>query len=177
MQEIWKNIPEYEGLYQVSNFGRVKSLDRFNYKGHHNLEKILKPVKNVKNNYLYVTLCKNKKTKTFSLHRLVAICFIPNPDNLPVINHKDGNKSNNSVDNLEFCSYSHNEREAFRLRLKKTKPILQYDINDNFIKRFDSVKEAKESLSIKGNDIISVCKGRRKTCGGYKWRYESEVVK
>ena len=103
MKEIWKSIKNYEGLYEVSNLGRVKSLN-YNKTGK---EQILKPAK-VKNGYLLVGLCNNKKVKTYHVHRLVAQTFIPNPNDLPQVNHKDEDKENNCIDNLEWCSAEYN---------------------------------------------------------------------
>lgn len=108
--EIWKDIEGYEGLYQVSNFGNVKSLN-YNRSGKEN---ILKPQKN-ENKYLHISLCKNKKQKTFLLHRLVALAFLKNPQNFPCINHKDENKENNHVDNLEWCTHEYNLKYGTRL--------------------------------------------------------------
>lgn len=103
MIEIWKDITGYEGLYQVSNLGRVKSTQYF----HGTNERILKPI-STHNGYFRVHLRKDGKLKTFKIHRLVAEAFIPNPDNLPQINHKDEDKTNNRVDNLEWCSARYN---------------------------------------------------------------------
>lgn len=173
MKEIWKDIPEYEGLYQVSNLGRIKSLERFIYKGHHNTEKILKQTK-CKNGYYYVSLCKDKKVKIIQVHRLVAITFLNNPDNLQIINHIDGNKENNNINNLEWCSYSHNEKEAYKIGLKKTIRTNQYDLNNNYIKTFSSRAEASKKTGVAESDIWRVCKGIRKQAGGYIWRYVDE---
>ena len=114
--EIWKDIPNYEGLYQVSNLGNIKSLFRY--------KKILKPIKNTLG-YLKVSLYKNKKIKVFSIHRLVAETFIPNPNNLPEINHKDGNKGNNNVENLEWCTRQQNILHRFRVL--KQEPVRKYN--------------------------------------------------
>lgn len=109
--EEWKSIPGYEGLYEISSYGRVKSLDRYvkvkskSYRLQKG--KMLSPIKN-KYGYLQVFLCCNGKYKIISVHRLVAEAFIPNPDNLPIINHKDEDKSNNCVENLEWCSHRYN---------------------------------------------------------------------
>ena len=102
IKEVWRDIPNYEGLYQISNYGRVQSFERNGTKGG-----ILKSAK-TKLGYMRVNLCKNNLHKSFSVHRLVALVFIPNPDNLPCVNHKDENKENNHVENLEFCSYIYN---------------------------------------------------------------------
>ena len=117
MQEIWKDIEDYEGLYQVSNLGKVKSLpklvNRKNNSKYLTNEKILKPLSF---GYARVIL----SNKSYSVHRLVAEAFIPNPNNLPIINHKDGNKQNNCIDNLEWCDYSYNNKEAYRIGLNKS---------------------------------------------------------
>ena len=121
-QEIWKDIQGYEGLYQISNLGRVKSLERIiitnNGITKKISEKILKPYLKG-NGYYNIVLRKDSKTKCYFVHRLVAKEFIPNPDNLPQVNHKDENKLNNNVDNLEWCTSkynnnygTHNERHA-----------------------------------------------------------------
>ena len=105
IEEIWRPIEGYEGLYEVSNLGRVRSLDRFYYRLHKG--KVLSPTKD-RYGYLTVTLNCNGKSKTIKIHRLVAQAFLPNPDNLPQVNHKDEVKSNNCVDNLEWCSAKYN---------------------------------------------------------------------
>lgn len=105
MEEIWKDIPNYEGLYQISNLGRVKSLPR---KGTNTKkERILKFAKSNKN-YLIAILTKHNKRNAKSVHRLVAEAFIPNPNNFPQVNHKDENRHNNCVDNLEWCTNRYN---------------------------------------------------------------------
>lgn len=138
INEIWKDIKGYEGLYQVSNIGRVKSLKKeVNGRGNKIRivkERILKPVI-VYNGYERVILSKNCKTKLYRVNRLVAQAFIPNNNNYPIINHIDGNKRNNIVDNLEWCSYSHNNREAYRLGLKKYSPkrLVKKETNERTI--------------------------------------------
>ena len=125
MQEIWKDIENYEGLYQVSNYGNIRSLNAIiNCKGAKGIEnhirkgRILKPSINTKG-YYYVNLSKNGKVKNLRVHRLVANAFLKNEYNLPIINHIDGNKLNNNILNLEFCNYSHNLKEAYRIGLRK----------------------------------------------------------
>ena len=121
MEEIWKDIKGYEGLYQVSNFGNVKSLDR--YIINKNGDKQYFPGKylnqGISDNYLKVILSKNNKQRTFRVHILVARTFIPNPENKPEVNHIDGNKSNNRVDNLEWNTRSENELHAYKNGLSK----------------------------------------------------------
>lgn len=118
MKEIWKDIEEYEGLYQISNLGRVKSFPR---KGTHTTkERIIKFAKSNKG-YLIAILKNNDVQKAFSVHRLVAKAFIPNPNNLPQVNHKDENKENNNVNNLEWCDNWYNSHYGTRLhRIAKT---------------------------------------------------------
>lgn len=113
--EIWKDIENYEGLYQVSNYGRVKSLPRMYAQKHGIIEKILKLQDS--NGYLKCQIYKNGKQKRYFLHRLMAIAFIPNPNFLPCINHIDGNKLNNKIENLEWCTRSQNVRHAYKLGL------------------------------------------------------------
>lgn len=126
MQEIWKDIKGYEGLYQVSNLGRVKSLPRKIYnngiigknKFYISKEKILKERIDHKG-YFRVALCKNNIQKDYSIHRLVLENFVENVDNKPCVNHIDGNKQNNNLENLEWCTYSENLNHAYKLNLKK----------------------------------------------------------
>lgn len=121
MQEIWKDIKEYEGCYQVSNMGRVRSLTRKvpTFNGYRITKgKLLKPLK-TNRNYFRVCLKQNQKNKYISIHRLVAETFLNNPNNYPVINHIDGDTANNTVTNLEWCTQSHNVKEAYRIGLAK----------------------------------------------------------
>lgn len=126
MSEIWKDIKGYEGIYQVSNKGRVKALKKqvpkvIKGKECYSLynEKILKISNHNKNGYLKINLT-NDYSKTYQIHRLVAEAFIPNPNNLPQVNHKNGIKTDNRVDNLEWVTISENHKHAFKMRIKKT---------------------------------------------------------
>lgn len=122
MEEVWRDIQGYEGLYQVSNLGRVRSLDRWvdrtNQPGYFLQGKILKP-RTGKNGYKYVVLCSRCEHRTFTIHRLVALAFVSNPNGFNVVNHIDGNKTNNAVDNIEWCSYSENTLHAIKEGLFK----------------------------------------------------------
>jgi len=182
MQEIWKDIVGYEGLYQVSNLGRVKSLERtINHKTcygglYHVKGRILKS-KLEKDGYYRIGLSKNKIKKYYRINRLVAETFIPNPNNYPVVNHKDENKLNNRVDNLEWCSIKYNINYGTGIA-RRTKTISikinQYDLNDNFIKTWNSINEAVRFYN--GNtQICQCCKGKRKYASGYKWKYVDEL--
>ena len=160
MKEIWKDIPNYEGLYQASNLGRIKSL-------WYGKEKILKLTDNG-NGYLQVFLCKNGIRKIFLVHRLIALTFIPNPNNLPEVNHRNEIKNCNLVDNLEWCTSFYNTRYS------QNKKVLQYDLNGNFIREWDCAKDVKRILNIDNSGVSCSCNGKRKTAGGYIWRYADE---
>lgn len=120
--EIWKDVKGYEGRYQVSDLGRVKGIPRMAWSGrvfYKLKEKILKPGKNSEG-YLVVVLCDGKTTKTNKVHRLVAKAFIDNPNNNPVVNHKDSNKTNNCLENLEWCTHSENSMYVPARKNKKS---------------------------------------------------------
>lgn len=164
--EIWKDIPNYEGLYQISNLGNVKSLYRIANNNHIIHEKILKPQENY-NGYLIVNLYKNNKMKAKLIHRLVGKTFIDNPNNYNYINHIDKNKSNNNIDNLEWCTQSYN------VIYSKGRKINQYDKNNNFIKTWNSIVDIKRALNIDSSLIVRCCKGIKKSAGGFKWKYNN----
>ncbi len=167
--EEWKDIKDYEGLYQVSNLGRVKSL-------HYGKEKILKNNKNNKG-YLYLFLNRNGKRKHFYIHRLVAQTFIKNPNNFNCINHKDENPLNNNSNNLEWCShlYNMNYGTCIERRSKaKMVGIIQYNKSNKEIKKWRSLIEVQNKLKIHASSIIKCCKGQLKTAGGYIWKYQNQ---
>lgn len=185
MKEIWKDIKGYEKFYQVSNFGRVKSLQRKHYCPKKDEIIIIEKEKIIKaymvKGYMSVVLTSNNKSKTFLVHRLVAKTFITNIENKPEVNHKDGNKLNNCVENLEWCTKSENIQHAFDTGLKKafkgdknscSKAICQYTLKNVFIKRYGSTMEAEREKQANHSAIIRCCKGNQKTAGGFLWRYE-----
>lgn len=167
MIEIWKDIENYEGLYKISNTGKIKST-------RNNIE--LKQRINNKGRY-YINLSKNGKYKSFAVHRLVAKAFINNPNNFPDINHKDENPLNNNVTNLEWCTKKYNNNYGTRIErivAKQNKPIIQYDLNGNFIKKWNSIKEAQ--LFYNTNVISQCCKHKKhyQSAKGFIWEYENE---
>lgn len=235
--EIWKDVPNYEGLYMVSNKGRIKSLSVIDSFGKQTPERIMNG-SFPKIGYHFVTLTKNKKRIRCGVHTIVARAFIQNPNNLPMVNHKDENKLNNCVENLEWCSardnLMHNDGHIRRGKKMKRpilqctsggeiimeyedvghaematglsstsilrrcngvyntplggyywkyknenektqKPVLQYDLEGNFIARFKNSAEAARKTNSVSNSIRSCCKGIQKTTHGYIWRYESEI--
>lgn len=185
-EEEWRDIQGYEGYYQVSNLGRVRSLDRYkSWMGTKAFVKgrILKGGKNQKG-YRQVLLSKDGKSIAYIVHRLVAQAFIHNPNNLPFINHKDEVKDNNNVDNLEWCDnvYNCNYGTAQKRRVEKhLKPVLQYTLDGEFVKEYKSITEASQQTGIKCYNISRCCNvsfskspinGKYYQCksaGGYKW--------
>lgn len=191
IEEVWKDIKDYEGLYQVSNLGRVKSLKRKVYAGRGRMrwqcEKILSNNKTNGNGYKIVSLSKDNKGQNKYIHRLVAEAFILNPNNYKYINHKDENKGNNYVDNLEFCTAQYNIRyNDLNIRNSKkminnpkiSKKIYQLDDNDNIIRIFPSISEASRQLNVSNQAISDCLRGKQKHSAGYKWKYaDNELPK
>lgn len=182
-EEIWKDIVGYEGLYQISNFGRVKSLERWvtakfgrtkEYSKQLIKEKIRKISYN-QNGYALVVLAKQGHNKTYLLHRLVAAAFVENPNNLTIVNHKDENPHNNRWDNLEWCDYTYNNTyRDIHLRRNQdnvARKIIQYDLDMHEIKRWDIASDAAKFYNIALPNIFKCCKGERTHCAGFKWRY------
>lgn len=184
LNEIWRDIKGYEGYYQVSNFGRIKSLERYDALGHHLKEFIMKPTYS---RYLRVTLSKNSVQKLLSVHRLVAEAFIPNPNNLPCVNHKDENRCNNFVyidengnyvpelSNLEWCTQKHNTnwgKRNSKISKSKYKAILQFDLDGNFIKEWPSAMQIHKELNYSVASISLCCRGKQKTAYGFIWKFK-----
>ena len=181
MQEIWKDIKGYEGLYQVSNLGNVKSLPRYTNNQYKN-GLIMKP--HNYSGYLRIQLRKNGNYKWFCVHRLVAMAFLKNYNSQLQVNHKNGIKDDNNLENLEMVTASENQLHSYRV-LKNIPSmknhfgknhvhaikINQFDKQHNFIKTWDSIIEASNQLNIKASCICNNCKNRRKSAGGYIWEY------
>lgn len=181
--EIWKDIKETNNLYQISNTGKIKNKKT---------QKILSQI-NSKGGYITQMLCVDGKRITVRPHRLVAIYFIPNPNNYPIVNHKDMNKQNNNVNNLEWCTCQYNVKEAVKNKpqmlngvkkfnreksFAKYGYILQYDKDMNFIEKFKNSEEAFKKTGVCARNILQCINHQegRKQAGGYIWISEKEVV-
>ena len=185
--EYWKDVKGYEGFYQVSDCGKVKSLERdvFFPNGtiHRIKGKILVPGLN-KDGYACVNLYKNGKGKNIKVHRLVAEAFLQNTENKPQVNHKNEVKTDNFVENLEWCDNKYNanygtrtqrQKQTFKDncksgKIKRVKKVFCVELN----KTFDYAKSAEEELGVCEKSIGKACRGERKTAGGFHWRYASE---
>lgn len=197
MKEEWKDIAGYEGLYRISNTGKVKSLERVNAQNKHQNERLLKQSLS-EYGYLSVGLCKGGKVKYLRINRLVAFAFIENPDpeHFKQVNHKDENKTNNTYTNLEWCDCKYNinygtghERAVAKIdykqkilntdwdkmREKMYKPIVQKDKSGVIINTYQSAKHAGIELGINQWNIGLCCRGKQKTAGGYKWEFEKVI--
>lgn len=186
MQEEWRSIEGYEGKYEVSSLGRVKSLS--DNKGRER-ELILVP-RIAKNGYLYLNLWKGSKAKSRKIHRLVAETFIKRPSGAQCVNHKNGVKTDNRLENLEWCTYSQNTKHAYTNGLIKptdgcnngmygrhgvehpsSKRVEQYTLDGEHIGTWDSCIEAGKALGVNGANIQRCARGDRKTAHGYLWKY------
>lgn len=175
MKEVWKDIVGYEGLYQVSNLGRIKSFRKWN-RAKDPGERILNPTI-ANNGYEQVTLYRGQKDRhKFLVHRIVANAFIENPENLEAINHKDENRLNNRADNLEWCTLSYNNAYGtarIRGSITQGRPIDQYTLEGIHLATYESLAVASMITGISSHAISDCCKGRTASGKGYVWRYKS----
>ena len=179
-KEIWKDIPEFEG-YQVSNLGRVKSLEGIDALGHKRKEKILKP-QMLNNGYYRVALWKNSIQKRYLVHRLVWIAFNGHIPEGYEINHLNEVKSNNRLENLNLVTHKENINwgkrnkrcaEVLKNRKDQSKSVLQYDLQDNFVKEYASTHQVEREKGFSQSYIAKCCKGKQKTAYGFKWKYKN----
>ena len=168
MEEQWREIDGTNGLYLVSNTGRVKRKNRVAP------DRILKQVETWDGYYRVSISDGHGNIRTPFVHRLVAMAFIENPDNFPVINHKDEDKKNNHVDNLEWCTVKYNtnyNNASFRRMEWKRKKVAQVDCDGNTIKVWDSATSAAKTLNIHRPNIVECCLKNRRSAGGFRWSY------
>ena len=168
--EVWKPVVGYEGLYEVSNIGRVRSIN-YHKSGK---AKVMSPSFNTWG-YLIVDLRKNNKRHSYAVHRLVAFAFIPNPDNFPEINHKNEIKTDNNVENLEWCTRKYNINYGTAIK-RRSKPIVQLDNNGNVVGKWESGLSASRYYKICKSNIYNCLHGKQKTSKGFVWKYDHDVV-
>lgn len=178
--ELWKDIPNFEGLYQASTKGNIRSLYT---------NKILKQEIS-KNGYCKVMLCKDKKRKLLSVHRLIAMTYLDNYSENLQANHIDGNKQNNDLNNLEMVTCQENIQHSFKNNLqvaktgkehplykkygvlnKTSKKVNQYDLEGNYIETWDSIMDVERKLGINNSNISRCCNGYKNSAGGFKWKH------
>lgn len=165
MKEIWKPIRGLDKPYMISNLGNIKNCKT---------NRLIKPFIN-NGGYYEIVLSINNKRKHFRVHRLVANAFIENPFKYPIINHIDCNRLNNKADNLEWCDYTYNNNYNVKCtRTGKTVKVKQYDLNMNYIRTFNRMKDIENKYNISRTAIRFCCLGKNKTCCGYIWRYAEE---
>lgn len=176
--EEWVDIKGYEGLYQISNQGRVKSVGRYYWNVHNKSysffpERILKPYMHGKG-YFRVILSNSQNQTKFLVHRLVAEAFIPNPLNLPQVNHKNEIKTDNRVENLEWCDNKYNCNYGI-LKKENSKrgrrEVLQFDLQGKYIAKYEGVKQAGEANGIRYQYISRICRGLKAPETNYLWKY------
>ena len=173
-KEEWRPVVEYEGIYEVSNKGDVASL---NYRKQKGIRRKLRC--HIRGCYIHVSLMKNGIKKTLSVHRIVAEAFVSNPNNYPIINHKDENPLNNCAENLEWCDQKYNVNYGTaiqRRRESQMRPVIQLTKEGEFVARYKSITEATISIGANSGEISAVCSGRHISAQGFLWRFEDEKL-
>lgn len=175
--EEYKDIKGFEGLYQVSNHGNVRSVDRTD-KNNHFWKGHLMPLCDNGKGYVIVGLWKDNQQYMKQVHRLVAEAFIPNPENKPCVNHKDENPTNNKVSNLEWCSYEYNNNygtKPKRISDANSYPTIQKTKEGIIVGEYKSVTEASKQTGIDKGNISKCCKGKYHSAGGFLWEYKKKI--
>lgn len=170
MKEEWKKIEGYDN-YEVSNMGRVRSL---NFMRTGRVKVISSSVSRL--GYHQVDIFMNGVPEKKTIHRLVAEAFLENPDNLPQINHRDGDKSNNCVENLCWCNQSYNNHHSrgwIKVNESRKKPVLQYTKTGEFIKEYSSSHEASRETGVNQGNISACCNGKQKSANNFIWKYKN----
>lgn len=178
--EFWQDIPGYEGLYQASTYGKIRSVERICIRGRGG--KVVLPEKIMaqgtdRDGYSIVGISVNSKKQLKKVHRLIAETFLPNPLNFSQVNHKDEVKSNNFVSNLEYCDCKYNIRFGSgieRSAQKRRKRVLQFDLAGNYLKTWDTAADVERELGVYASSICRCCNGKMRIAYGYKWKYAEE---
>jgi hypothetical protein len=200
MKEIWKAVVGYENYYEISDLGNVRSLERIiTYETKTKLGKVIirNDIKKAKNlgirlgnvGYYITDFQVNSIKQTVTIHRLLAEAFIPNPENKATVNHKDGIKTNIAISNLEWATFSENNKHAVDNGLRespwtgkfgadnpKSKPVIQLDKMGNVLNRFDNARDAQVKTGASYKHISSCCLGKRMSTGGYHWKFDNYIV-
>ena len=187
MEEIWKDIKNYEGIYQVSNMGRIKSVERYMLNrwgnGFKKWREKIKIQTLSKNGYYTVRLSNNGKDKGYSTHRLVAEAFVPNPENKPCVDHINTDRTDNRAENLRWCTNKENQNNPLtKIKMKrnksKAKPIIQLTKTNELVQKWESASQVQRDLGYNKSAISSCCRGAKsKTAYGYKWGFEKDFRK
>lgn len=173
--KLWKPVTGYEGLYEISNFGELKSL----------IKGKIKNASVASNGYCMTTLSKGGENKTVTIHSLVAMHFIKNPWKKPIVNHRNTIKTDNYIGNLEWATYSENILHAYKHKLRRapsagkfgknhhrSRPIYQLTLTGDHVRDWDSISDAARELGIRGNGVQAVCAGVEKAFKGFIWKYK-----
>ena len=174
--EHWKEVVGYEGVYEVSDKGRVRSVDRVDRIGRKRRGQEIKPATQ-KNGYKFISINHDGKQKHALVHRLVAEAFLENADGLPEVNHKNENKADNSVENLEWCTHKQNHNYGTghkKSAEKQSVSVVQKNVDGEIVARWRSIREAARTTGAGRKEIGRCCNGKLRTSNGYIWEYADD---